>query len=129
MSRQGTRSSARLRGRNSTVIHEPTPIEPEIKQAKRKRGWLDEDNTVELPKKRAKRSDDQADALVQENGATADPVVSENVVIDHLGQPTDVVAGGDVVVDPPKGEPTKPRGFFPQLGDLRVVFGLGGSGS
>ena len=134
LSRQGTRSSARLRGQGSTVIHEPTPIQPEIKQAKRKRGSLGEDNTVELPKKRAKRSDDQADVPAQENSATfsntppVDLVLSKNVVVDHLGQPADIVAEGSAVVDPPKDEPTKPRGFFPQLGDLRVAFGLGGSG-
>jgi len=129
LSRQGTRSSARLRGQNSTVIHEPTPLEPEIKRAKRKRGSLGEDDTVGLPEKRVKRSDDQADVPVQENSATFNNTLREGAIVDHLEQHVNIVAEGSAVADPPKDEPTKPKGFFPQLGDLRAVFGMGGSGS
>lgn len=135
LSRQGTRSSARLRGQGSKIVREPTPIEPGVRQTKRKRKSLDEDKTAELPKKRTKRSDDQTNALVQANCSTvsdsppADLVLSENVIVDHPGEPTDVVAEGGVVAGPPKDELAKPRGFFPRLEDLRAVFGLGGSGS
>lgn len=135
LSRQGTRSSARLKGRNSAVIHEPTLIEPVVRQTKRKRESLDEDKAVELPKKRARHSDDQTDALVQADGATASDsppvglVLSENVTVDHLEQPADVLAEGSAIANPSNDEPAKSRGFLPRLEDLRVVFGLGGSGS
>ena len=136
LSRQGTRSSARLKGRNSTVIHEPAPIEPEIGQKKRKPGYLYEDNTAELPVKRAKHSDDQANVLVQTNGTTdvsdrppVDLVLSENVVVDYLGQPADVVAEGSAAAGAPQDELAESKGFFANLGGLRAAFGLGGSGS
>ena len=131
LSRQGTRSSARLRGQNSTVVHGPTPIEPETKQAKRKRGSLEDDNAAELPKKRAKRSDDQTAAPMQEDSVTlsdSPPVdlgSNENADVDHLGQPVDDEGSG--VADPPEGEPAKPRGFF-LLGNMPILFAMGGSG-
>jgi hypothetical protein len=135
LSRRGTRSSARIRGKNPTDIHEPTPIESGIKQVKRKRGSLDEDNAAELARKRAKLSDDQTNVPVRANSITpsdtppVDPVSSENGTVDHLEQPPNVVVGGGTVVGLSRDEPSKPRGFLPQLKDLRILFGLGGSGS
>ena len=111
------------------VVHGPTPIEPETKQAKRKRGSLEDDNAAELPKKRAKRSDDQTDAPVQEDSATlsdnppVDLGLNENADVDHLGQPVE----GTGVADPPEGEPVKSRGFF-LLGNMPILFAMGGSG-
>lgn len=135
LSRQGTRSSARLRGQGSRVTHEPTPIEPEIKQTKRKREPLDEEKVVEHPKKRAKRSDDQTNDLVQANsttvsdGPSVDLVLSKNVTADRLEQPVDVLTEESVVAGSSKDKPAKSSGFLPRLEDLRAVFGLGGSGS
>jgi hypothetical protein len=134
LSRRGTRSSARLRGQNPTDIHEPTPIEPETKQMKRKREPLDEDDADELSK-RARRSDNQTSVPARANSATTsdsppvDLISSENVTVDHREQSVNVVVEGSTVASPSKDEPSKPRRFFPQLEDLQIIFGLGGSGS
>ena len=135
LSRQGTRSSARLRGQTSMITHEPTPTEPKIKQAKRKRESDDEGNVIGPPMKRDKGADDQTDAPVQANGTTTSDTLPDdlvlndsNVTISHE-QRADVVAEGNALGGPSKGEPPRPRGFFLRLEDLRVVFGLGGSGS
>jgi len=135
LSRQGTRSSARLRGQDSPAIHGPTPIEPEIKQAKRKRESDDVDDPIELPEKRTKRADDQTDAPVQvcntiaNDGPPLDPVSNENVVGDHIEQPVNVVSEESAIASPSKDESSKPSGLSLQMENLRVVFGLGGSGS
>ena len=44
--RMGTRFSARLRGNNPAVVHEPTQTRPEIKQAKGKRGSGVKEDTI-----------------------------------------------------------------------------------
>jgi len=132
---RGTRSSARLRGQDSPAIHEPTQIEPEIKQTKRKWESGDEDDPIELPKKRAKRAEDQTDAPVQlcniiaSGGPPVDPVLNENVIGNHIEQPANIVAEESATVGPSKDESSKPRRFFLQVENLRAVFGLGVSGS
>ncbi|KAF9647645.1 hypothetical protein BDM02DRAFT_3116737 [Thelephora ganbajun] len=136
LSRQGTRSSVRLRRQNSTATHEPTPIEPEINQTKRKRESDDEGNTVGLPMKRAKRANEQTDdpAQVGSTAISSSQVTGlapgdENVIVDHLEQSSNFVAEEGMVAGPSKDESSDSRSFFSRIEDLRIVFGLGDSGS
>lgn len=75
--KQGTRTSARLRGRNPTATREPARTEPEVKQTKRKRGLGDEGTnkgtTAALPKKQVKVADDQTDTPTRDESTTAEP--------------------------------------------------------
>ena len=132
--RQGTRFSARLRGQNPTATCEPTMIEPKTKnkQTKRKRESNDEDNATKLPKKSAKRANDQTDTPVQVGVATpsgdppADPVPSDDVTADHPEQPPDVDVGeGSTVADPPEDEPAYRMRFFLDKENGRTVIKLG----
>jgi len=134
--RQGTRSSARLRGRDPTVTHEPTPIEPKKKQTKRKRGPDGEGNPAELPKKRGKGTDDQTDTPPQVGTSTpsgdlaVDLAPSESVTADHHEQPADVVAEGDAVAGPSEYESYRlPRFFLENQRGFGVVIKLGYPGS
>lgn len=113
--KQGTRASARIRGRNPTVAPEPTPveptpieptpieptpIEPKDKGGKRKRGPGDKgkDKAVEPPEKRPRSPDNQAETsagagvTIPNDGKPDDPVSNKSATADQVGQPTDDAA-------------------------------------
>lgn len=109
--RQGTRSSARLKVENPTATYEPTQLEPEVKQTKRERELDDEvtnEDTTELPKKRAKLADDQVDTPLQtETTTTSDipPVeLSEDATDGDLKQSAGFTAEGSMAPGPPENE-------------------------
>lgn len=92
--RQGTRSSARLRGKNVTAAHDEPVAKAEVKRTKRAREADTDKKTTELPEKRAKRADDRTDAPAQAEATTsdnpsADPVPSEDDTVDDPEQPDD----------------------------------------
>lgn len=103
--RQGTRASARLKGKNPSAIQDPAPIKPENKQARRKREADNEEKAVELPKKKTKRPEDQTDTPAQADAATpsggqpADLASSENVTADRPKEPSDAEADEGAVAD------------------------------
>ena len=100
--KQGTRASARLKGRNPSVVQDPAPIKPENKRARRKREVDNEDKVVELPKKRTKRPKDQAGTSAQadttsSDDQSADLVPNENIPADRPEEPADAVTDEAVV--------------------------------
>jgi hypothetical protein len=138
---QGTRASARLRGRNPPPDDpEPAPIKPKAKRGKRKRESDGKSNTFKPPEKMPKKLNDQktpndgqpADHVPNEN-ATAGPVPDKNTTADQVSDEQPADATGEESDDSVPSEPftaeerarLRNRRFFLQMDRGRYMISLG----
>ena len=97
--KQGTRSSARIRGKNQKAIPEPAPapIKSKNKREKRKQEPDGKNNVAELPEKKPRLDEEeetpvQADVTAPSDGQPVDLSSNENATADYLEQSADVQA-------------------------------------